>query len=40
MGPKTHDAIKAFQHSVGLVEDGWMGPLTAAKLDAAIKRIA
>jgi peptidoglycan hydrolase-like protein with peptidoglycan-binding domain len=37
MGPKTHDVIKQFQAAHGLEADGWMGPLTAAALDAAIK---
>jgi peptidoglycan hydrolase-like protein with peptidoglycan-binding domain len=39
MGPKTHEAISAFQTKFGLTADGWMGPLTAAKLDAELKKL-
>jgi hypothetical protein len=40
MGPTTHDAIKQFQAAYGLEADGWMGPLTAAALDEAMKKLS
>jgi murein L,D-transpeptidase YcbB/YkuD len=40
MGPTTHDAIKQFQAANGLEADGWMGPLTAAALDEAMKKLS
>ena len=36
-GPKTKAAVKAFQKRYGLVQDGIVGPLTAAKMGITIK---
>ena len=36
-GPKTKAAVKAFQKRYGLVQDGIVGPLTAAKMGIALK---
>jgi peptidoglycan hydrolase-like protein with peptidoglycan-binding domain len=33
-GPKTAAGVKKLQHDTGLVEDGVVGPLTWAKIDA------
>jgi peptidoglycan hydrolase-like protein with peptidoglycan-binding domain len=27
-GPKTKSAVRAFQHAIGIVSDGIVGPLT------------
>ena len=36
-GKKTEDAVKAFQGSVGLKQDGIVGPATWEALDEAVK---
>lgn len=36
-GPKTKAAVKAFQKKYGLVQDGIVGPLTAAKMGLSVK---
>lgn len=38
MGPRTEQAISAFQAATGLVADGWAGSATLAALDNALSR--
>ena len=38
-GTKTHNAVKAFQKSVGLTQDGIVGPQTLEQLRVAIKAL-
>ncbi|HQY62932.1 MAG: peptidoglycan-binding protein [Myxococcales bacterium] len=40
LGPKTREAIKAFQAMAGLTADGVSGPQTRAALDAALTQLA